>query len=277
MPELPEVECVRRTLEPRLVGAVVESARLRRRDVLAQPPGQPGAPREALLLAGGRVVNLRRHGKQLAIVTHDGRTCIVQLGMTGSLRWSSEPLARGSLTHVHCVWTLESGRGFFWFVDPRRFGGLTSLREESLATQWAALGPDALTISGSHLHQALARSRRPIKAALLDQHALAGVGNIYADEALFLARLLPHTTCRSLSAATWNRLAHAIRAVLAEAVLAGGSTLRDYRDGEGNPGLYQARHSVYGRAGMPCPSCGATLAGGLLAQRATVWCPACQK
>lgn len=277
MPELPEVECVRRSLEPRLAGAVVASVRLRRGDVLTLPPGQPRAPRETLLLAGGRIARLSRHGKQLAIFTHDGRVCLVQLGMTGVLRWSSAPLARGSLTHVHCVWTLESSRGFFWFVDPRRFGGLTSLREESLAAHWAGLGPDALTISGSHLHKALARSRRPIKAALLDQHALAGVGNIYADEALFLARLLPHTPCRSLSAATWDRLAQAIRTVLAEAVLAGGSTLRDYRDGNGNPGLYQTRHSVYGRAGLPCPACGLILSGGLLAQRATVWCPACQR
>lgn len=277
MPELPEVECVRRTLEPRLLGAMVESVRLRRHDMLTRPPGKPRARRETLLLAGGRISQLRRHGKQLAIITHDGRTCIVQLGMTGSLRWSSEPLARGSVTHVHCVWTLGANRGFFWFADPRRFGGLTSLLGDSLSCHWAALGPDALTIPGDHLHRVLARSRRAVKAALLDQHVLAGVGNIYADEALFLARLLPHTPCRALSAAAWDRLADAIRTVLADALRSGGSTLRDYRDGEGNPGLYQARHSVYGRVGMPCPACSAALSGGFLAQRATVWCPACQK
>lgn len=277
MPELPEVESIRRTLEPRLLGARVSGASLRRPDVLSAPPGEPRTNRGRQLLVGGQITLLRRHGKQLALLTHDRRACIVQLGMSGVLRWSPEAPACDPSHHVHCVWTLGPGRGHLWFADPRRFGGLTSLRESSLPSHWAALGPDALSISGTDLRLALGRSRRPVKAALLDQHALAGVGNIYADEALFLARFSPRTPCCSLAADAWDTLACAVRTVLAQAVAAGGSTLRDYRDGEGNAGRYQARHSVYGRAGLPCPTCGSTLSSGLLAQRTTVWCPACQR
>lgn len=277
MPELPEVESIRRSLEPRLLGARVSAAALHRPDVLSTPPGEPRARRARLLLVDGRITQLRRHGKQLAMLTHDHRACIVQLGMSGVLRWSPEPPARNPSHHVHCVWTLDRGRGHLWFADPRRFGGLTSLREASLPARWAALGPDALTIAGTHLRRALERSSRPVKAALLDQHTLAGVGNIYADEALFIARLSPHAPCGSLAPDAWEGLAHAVRTVLAQAVDAGGSTLRDYRDGEGNAGRYQARHSVYGRAGLPCPVCGSALSSGLLAQRTTVWCPACQR
>ncbi|MCE7973079.1 MAG: bifunctional DNA-formamidopyrimidine glycosylase/DNA-(apurinic or apyrimidinic site) lyase [Leptolyngbya sp. PLA1] len=276
MPELPEVESVRRTLEPRLLGARVTAATLRRPDILSTPPGEPRASTNRRLLVGGRITTLCRQGKQLAMLTHDGRACIVQLGMTGSLRWSSEPPAGDPSHHVHCIWTLGRGRGCLWFADPRRFGGLTSLRETSLPTHWAALGPDALSISGAHLRHTLELSRRAVKASLLDQRTLAGVGNIYADEALFVAKLSPHAPCCSLPPAAWENLAQAIRSILTQAVAAGGSTLRDYRDGEGNAGRYQARHNVYGRAGLPCPACGSPLSSGLLAQRTTVWCSACQ-
>lgn len=276
MPELPEVESIRRTLEPRLLGARVFAAALLRPDILSAPRSEPHASRRRRLLVDGRITLLRRHGKQLAILTHDERACIVRLGMSGSLRWSPDTPPRNPSLHVHCVWTLDSGRGHIWFADPRRFGGLTSLRGNSLPAHWAALGPDALTVTGSHLDRTLTRSARAVKAALLDQRVLAGVGNIYADEALFLAKVPPHALCDTLSPADWESLAHAVRTVLVQAVDAGGSTLRDYRDGEGNAGRYQAHHRVYGRAGLPCPTCRAALSSGLLAQRMTVWCSVCQ-
>jgi formamidopyrimidine-DNA glycosylase len=307
MPELPEVEHVRRTLEPHLVGARVVSVRLNRRDIVvtaADPPGgrsragkrqltRPRPVPRADLLAGATITSLVRRGKQLAIIARDPqagapreRVLLVHLGMSGQLFFLPTGRTPERSDHIHAVWTLD-GSGGGWggggasgrlvFRDPRRFGGLWTIGPPALlAARWATLGPDALTIDASEFGARLAGTKRPIKAALLDQIVIAGVGNIYADEALFLACLHPARRASSLAPADTARLAQAIRAVLTAAIDAGGSTLRDYISADGDRGRAQLAHKVYARAGRPCLSCGTTLKSCVLAQRTTTWCPKCQ-
>jgi formamidopyrimidine-DNA glycosylase len=183
--------------------------------------------------------------------------------------------------HTHAIWSLElaaRARATLWFRDPRRFGGLWTFPSMvEVRARWTSLGPDALTISGQELASAIADSRRAIKAALLDQGVLAGVGNIYADEALFRAGIRPAKFASRLTRDQSERLAGAIRDVLAESIQSGGSTLRDYRDAAGQAGSFQSRHRVYGRGGEPCPACGTRLTQTTIAQRTTVYCRRCQR
>jgi formamidopyrimidine-DNA glycosylase len=219
---------------------------------------------------------LARRGKQLALIAEDGRVLVVQLGMSGQMR-VLPPGPAGQETHVHASWLLETGERVI-FRDPRRFGGLAVLPDPAaLEARWSALGPDALAITGRALAAAIGESSRAIKAALLDQSAIAGVGNIYADESLFRARLRPDRLCTTLRDPEYSRLAAAIRQSLTLAIKAGGSTLRDYTTATGGRGGAQEAHLVYGRAGQTCKRCGGILEGLKLAQRATVFCPACQR
>ena len=273
MPELPEVETVRRTLEARILGSRVERALVRRRDIIEGPASARA------LLEGDEIAALRRRGKQLAIVGSSGRVALVHLGMTGSMVVSDcEPA--GDEPHVHAVWRLRApGKGLSWmrFRDPRRFGGLWTLSGvPALDKRWARLGRDGLEVTGPDLSAALGASKRPIKAGLLDQEAVAGVGNIYADEALFLAGVNPLRKCRTLKDAEWGQLSDAIRGVLLASIQRGGTTLRDFVDGEGRGGGYQARRLVYGRKGEPCLSCGGRLVSRAVGGRTTVYCPTCQ-
>ncbi|MCC6661860.1 MAG: bifunctional DNA-formamidopyrimidine glycosylase/DNA-(apurinic or apyrimidinic site) lyase [Phycisphaerales bacterium] len=285
MPELPEVETVRRGLLRIMVGQRVERACLVRTDFCVTEHGGPPRPQE--LLQGAVVTDVVRHGKQLAIVADSGRVLRLHLGMSGQVRGASG-LDLATLTHVHAWWRL--GRpaaprrtpghpGLVLFRDPRRFGGLwTHASMDAVrAGPWAALGPDALSVTTPQMARGLAGSRRAVKAALLDQAVLAGVGNIYADEALFRARIAPARQSGRLTATEVVRLATSIRAVLRHAIAARGSTLRDYVDAEGKPGRSQLRHLVYGRAGMPCPGCGRRLTSREIAQRTTVFCTHCQR
>jgi formamidopyrimidine-DNA glycosylase len=167
------------------------------------------------------------------------------------------------------------------FRDPRRFGGVLPFPSaQALQETWnRTLGPDALSIADDHLYQVLREdrtARRPIKAALLDQRILAGVGNIYADEALFRAAIRPSANTARLSQARLARLTHHIREILAEAIAAGGSSLRDYADAMNNPGAFVHRHQVYGRQGLPCTICQNPLKSTTIAQRTTVYCAVCQ-
>jgi len=214
----------------------------------------------------------------MAIIARDGRTLVVHLGMSGQVRHEPGPgKPPAPLTHVHAQWTLDDGSRIL-FRDPRRFGGLWTLRDvaDLDRTLWNELGPDALTIEPQALWMKTRATRRAIKAVLLDQHILAGVGNIYADEALFAAALSPRRLAHRVSRVQMDELARHIRTVLTDAIDLGGSTIRDYADTAGGHGQAQSRHRVYGRAGLPCVRCGIGLRSKPVGQRTTVWCPHCQ-
>jgi formamidopyrimidine-DNA glycosylase len=274
MPELPEVETVRRSLAPRWIGRKTQSVTIHRVGILRNAPRRD---RSRALGCPGRVRDILRHGKQLAIVFDGGRVVQVHLGMTGQLFVLEPNQKPPQPNHIHVRWCLDNG-STVCFRDPRRFGGvwvfdsIDALRE----SRWDNLGPDALKITGHQLRANLGQSTRAIKACLLDQGVLAGVGNIYADEALYLAGINPHTPAQDLKRADVTRLAGTIRKALAAAVRARGSTLRDFLDAELRPGSQQTRFRVYSRAGEPCPGCGMTLIGSRIAQRTTTHCPKCQ-
>ena len=284
---MPEVEHLRRTLEPRLLGQRIVRATLHRRDVAVGPGDPPGGfsrqrtpvrptrLRTTQMLEGAEVVRIDRRGKFLAVVAHDGRALGVHLGMTGQLLWA-RPGGRLPTDHVHATWRLCDGSRLM-FRDPRRFGGLWVAGDRDALPPWKGLGPDALTLEPAGLPGLLASAKRPVKAALLDQGLLAGVGNIYADESLHRACIHPAELACDIEPARLIRLGRELVALLDQAVQAGGSTLRDYRGAEGQAGAFQLQHAVYGRAGEPCRRCGQSLASGLLAQRTTVWCDACQR
>lgn len=275
------------------------SAMLLRRDVLTTPTDPPGGfsragrgvrpsrlSRErssAWLLEHSTIVEIARVGKQLTLIgadakaPHTRRFLCVHLGMTGRLEFVPADAQRDddAVQHVHARWMFEHGT--LRFVDARRFGGLKAF-DDQLAWQASqqALGPDALLITGEGLFEAVRGSRRAIKAALLDQGVLAGVGNIYADEALYLAGLRPSTMCTNISLQDAARLSACIVQVLHASISSGGSTRRDFVDGDGKKGSYQDRHAVYGRGGQTCVRCGTKLRQATIAQRTTVWCPNCQ-
>jgi len=234
-----------------------------------------GRADEVGLLEGGRIADVRRHGKQLAVVAADGRCVCVHLGMSGSLRWrqTGEKVTK----HEHVTWRLNSG-GELVFRDPRRFGGLWTFDcvESLLTTRWSALGPDALTVTPRQLHERLQQTTRAIKAVLLDQVIVAGLGNIYVDEVLFRSRLHPATPADRLEAVSVSLIVKHVRAVLKRAIQAGGSTLRDFVDGHGAEGRFQNSHQVYGRATLPCLTCRTALTAMQVAGRTTVYCPSCQ-
>jgi len=287
MPELPEVEHLRRSLDPWLVGAQLLDVRLARKSVVTLDSGERrnNSNFRVALGVGDSVVGTDRRGKQMAIAFTSGRFLVVQLGMTGSVTIERDKPPRGvEARHRHVVWECRSTAGpidsFAWrlvFRDPRRFGGLTAFRSrEALDGAWSKLGPDALNITESALLHALSRTRRPIKSALLDQSVLAGVGNIYADESLHAAQIHPLAVASALTAPRVAALASELRRILGHATEAGGSTLRDYRDAFGRPGNAVQKHAAYGREGQPCLRCGVALFGLRLQGRATVFCPRCQ-
>jgi formamidopyrimidine-DNA glycosylase len=285
MPELPEIEHLRRTLEPHLLGARVESVRLHRPDIVRLPNSRQ--PMQAVgrhnLLAGAVIRKLERLGKSLAIVGGDGRTLVLHMGMTGRVTIVPDGLStRSSYPHLHCEWRLRSARRRrlrMLFQDPRRFGGLWPFEsvQDLHDRVWSRMGPDALTISAASLRERLARTRQPVKAALLNQSMLAGLGNIYADEALFRAGISPKRVPSRLARPQWAHLSRAIRSVLLDALASGGSTIRDYVDSSGRQGSFAVRHRVYGRGGLPCLRCGTLLRVANLGQRTTVYCARCQR
>lgn len=277
MPELPEVENVRRTLAGRLIGRTVAAVDVRRADVV-EGEATPAAP-EALLV-GDAVERIERLGKQLAIVGGSGRVVCVHLGMTGSLVVRAMPQpAEAPPPHTHVVWRFAGGDELH-FRDPRRFGGVWTFPSEAALRErrWHALGEDALVITPAALAAALSRKRQGIKATLLDQAVLAGMGNIYVDELLFACGIHPLRPAGSLGPVEVRTLVTRMRRLLNRAIEAGGSTLRDYVDGNGDAGGFQLRHKVYGRGGQPCRGrgCGCELASIAVAGRTTVYCAACQ-
>ncbi len=293
MPELPEVETVRRGLAPTMVGARILHVELRRPDLRF-----PFPENFAKRLQGRCIASLNRRAKYLIATLDDGAALIAHLGMSGAFRIEGQedgmagPPGAFALprtknpAHDHVVLHLTGARVIY--NDPRRFGFMTLARESELETQpfFADLGVEPL--SNSFDAKILARlfegKKTPLKAALLDQKLIAGLGNIYVCEALHRAGLSPNRAARDLVKASGSpakaaeRLVRAIRDVLEEAVAAGGSSLRDHRQADGSLGYFQHNFRVYGRAGEACatPSCGGTIARQTQGGRSTFFCPKCQ-
>jgi formamidopyrimidine-DNA glycosylase len=276
LPELPEVETVRRDLEPFLTGRVVRDVAVTRdRAVRRQPHADFVAA-----LRGRTLTSVRRHGKFLIVDLDGDDALIAHLRMSGQLRVAAPDDER--VKHTHVVVDLDNDTQLR-FVDPRTFGELfvDPVEADGRPRSMRALGPDAVDprLTAKRLHKQLTGGRRisPLKAALLDQNAVAGVGNIYADEALFAARLHPLRPAASLTAGEAGELRKHMVRILQAAITARGSSLSDYVDAYGNKGDFVSRHQVYGRAGQACPRCGTPIEKRLVAQRGTHFCPTCQE
>ncbi len=270
MPELPEVETTRRSFAERIHGATVTAVRLGK--PLRWPLGC-----DAALLVGQRVGHAERRGKYLWLpVGHGG--LLMHLGMSGSLAFGSPDAEPGAHDHFD----LATDRGTLRLTDPRRFGAVVwspGLDADPARKLVAGLGlePFDPAFGGEHLHRATRGRRVAIKQALLAGDIVVGAGNIYACEALFRAGIDPRTPAGRLSRPRCERLAEAVRHILAQALALGGSTLRDFRDAHGMAGSFQERAAVYGRAGQPCPVCATPVRRIVQAQRSTFFCPRCQK
>lgn len=274
MPELPEVEVLRRSLEPVLVGDVVRRVEVRS-PALREPLDSEGLDRH---LTGRRVERLRRRAKYLLVDMAGGSTLAVHLGMSGQL--TLVPAETPPVPHEHLAFHLAGGSRLR-LVDPRRFGNAFALATEELASDrhFVHLGVEPLSeeLSGSFLRQVARGRRGPVKAFLMDARVMVGVGNIYACEALFRAGVHPTRSVARISRERWDLLAEAVRAVLGDAIEEGGTTLNDFRDGMGESGYFQVSLEVYGREGEPCTRCGEAVRRRVQGNRSTYYCHRCQR
>jgi formamidopyrimidine-DNA glycosylase len=278
MPELPEVETVARSLNRAVAGDMIESVWLG-----SKPEPLKSPAREIVrTLEGARIAGARRVGKHIVIDLQRDRTSkekrpgrqvknaqwIVHLGMTGRMLVCKPEDEK--LKHTHLVASLHSGRELR-FVDPRRFGRL------SVTSEFAAPGVEPLEVELEAFVKLFHRRKTPIKSALLNQSLLSGVGNIYADEALFRAKIRPRRRASSLSKEELRRLYLALKEVLTEAIALGGSSVSDYVDANGDEGSFQLQHRVYGREGEPCLVCRTPIKRIVITGRSSHYCPHCQK
>ena len=272
MPELPEVEAVRRMLERATRGARIDRVELRRPDLR-----RPFPPDFVARLTGSTVQSITRRGKYLLVALSSGETLLVHLGMSGSLRVL--PAATPRIAHDHVDIELDSGQTLR-FNDPRRFGCLLfTTGDPALHPLLKKLAPEPLeaAFDGDYLFRITRRRAVAIKQLIMNSQLVVGVGNIYASEALFRARIRPRRRARSLKREECARLARAIKATLAMAVKVGGTTLRDYVGADGNPGYFRQKLYVYERAGQPCRVCRKPVRQFTQGQRSTYWCADCQK
>jgi formamidopyrimidine-DNA glycosylase len=262
MPELPEVETVVRSLRPAIIGRRILNAELTGRRVLIGSPRKTSAA-----LLGRKIIAVERHGKFI-VIRLDRGYLVVHLGMTGRL------LIDGALSKwTHAIFTLDQGS--LLYEDPRQFGRIEY--GDELPARVAALGPEPLEVTLEEFRRRLKQRRSPVKAVLLNQAVVRGVGNIYADEALFRAGVHPKRIAASLRADRAERIYLAMRDVLTDAIERRGSSVSNYVDAEGRKGSFQADHRVYQRTGEPCVNCGSPIKRTLVAQRGTHYCPKCQK
>ena len=287
MPELPEVETVRRGLTPAMEGQRIARAEVRREGLR-----WPFPPNMAERLTGATVERLRRRSKYILADLDTGETLLIHLGMSGRMTISglAAPFVPGQFhhdhpmpqKHDHVVFEMDSGARIT-FNDPRRFGAMDLMTTASADSHplLATLGPEPLgnDFSADHLAARLAGRKGPIKALLLDQSNVAGLGNIYVSEALHRAHVHPEATGASLNRPQIEALSLQIVAVLSEAITAGGSSLRDYRQADGELGYFQHRFRVYDRDGAACPTdgCPGTIRRIVQSGRSTYYCPACQR
>lgn len=273
MPELPEIETVKRTLAPLLIGRRIMQVELLRGEVIKHP-----APQEfAAALAGRCIESLGRRGKYLLLKLDNGATLAAHLRMTG--RFLCAPPEHPRQPHTHVVLHLDNGMELR-FSDVRRFGclWLIAADEEDDFTGMSRLGAEPLTedFSADYLQQKLGKRKVAIKNGILDQHVIAGLGNIYADETLFRCGVHPLRLCNSLSNAEWQRLAEIIPDVLLASIANNGTTFSDFLDGEGREGQNMPHLFAYGRVGQPCKTCGSLMQKIRIGGRGTCFCPQCQ-
>lgn len=273
MPELPEVQTIVTILGSRLPGAVIVAVRVARADIVA-----PSGVNLAKHLVGHRIASVQRRGKRIVFALDDGNRFYVHLGMSGRLTLEAPDAPVEPHTHAvfDCALPVVATDGALnlRFRDPRRFGGIWWLGHET--GEDPRMGPEPLGLRTGQLATRLARTRRAIKAALLDQSLIAGLGNIYADESLFAAGIHPLLPASALSQDQVRRLNRAIKRTLRRAIDHRGSTLRDYRDASGAEGGFQKLHRVYGRESLPCPVCRTPIQRIVLGGRSAHFCPRCQ-
>ncbi|MDL2209420.1 bifunctional DNA-formamidopyrimidine glycosylase/DNA-(apurinic or apyrimidinic site) lyase [Desulfovibrio sp. OttesenSCG-928-O18] len=276
MPELPEVETVARTLEPQIKGRVIDAAH-----VLLPKTLETGGDLLASAFPGARVCAVRRRGKALFIDLDPGYIMAFHLKMTGKLfvhGAQEEPNK-----HTRLIFDLapeqDKPAARLFFDDARTFGYCRLMRPQDLAAWpfWTKLGPEPLTLAANDFTRALKNRKGAIKALLLDQTVIAGIGNIYADEACFRSGVHPAAPASSLTDKRLEKLLRTIKNVLNESIKECGSSIRDYRDANGDAGAFQNNFRVYGRAGQACLTCGTALQKAVVAGRTTVFCPKCQK
>lgn len=270
MPELPEVETYIRELEPLLRGKVVARVDVTWPRIIAWPEPE----RFAVEIAGRRFMKFARRGKYMLLGLDDASTLVVHLRMTGELRLH-RPNVRAD-KHTHLVFHLDTEEQLH-YRDPRKFGRMWLVTDVEMVV--GKLGPEPLDedYNPGMLAVALANRRAAIKAVLLDQRVVAGIGNIYADEALFRAGIDPRRPANSLSGKEIERLHAAVRSVLSQAITLRGSSLQNYAPPSGKQGGFQETHQVFRRTGEPCPRCGTKIQRVIIAQRSTHFCPTCQK
>lgn len=268
MPELPEVETIRRSLAP-CIGAKIAAV-----DVWQWQLRKPVDRRALRSVVGRRIDQLLRRGKYLLVGLSDEQVLLLHFGMSGTLRIAPPEAQREEHDHLQLV--LGDGRRLV-LNDPRRFGLVWAGKLEE-TEELAQLGPDALSddFTPEYLYRSLRRFSRAIKNVLLDQRVVAGIGNIYANEALFVAGLRPGRPARRLTCTDAARLHAALRTTLSEAIAAGGSSIADFHDGNGRPGYFQLCFRVYDREGEPCITCGRAIRRVILTGRSSFFCPGCQ-
>jgi formamidopyrimidine-DNA glycosylase len=291
MPELPEVEVTRRRIEPKLIGRRICEIHATR-----APQVFLTRPQELAARLQGRVIDrLERRGKYLLIGLDDGSRVLLHLGMTGQFFMASAQSVRllnaktgGSRTpeklaaftpdkHTHLRVSFEDSGEPVFFRDTRKFGRIQWLARGASEPRIDRLGPDALTCKGAMLFEATRKRKAVIKTLLLNQSVLAGVGNIYADEALFRARIAPTRPAYQLTQEQCTRLARAVVTVLERSIETGGSSISDYIQPDGSDGAYQNERRAYARRGEPCFRCATPIVRLVLGQRSAYYCPTCQK
>jgi len=272
MPELPEVETIARTLEPAVRGRVITGIELLYRPLLRR-----GGRKGLDALRGRRVLAVRRRGKMLIIEFEGARTLVFHLKMTGQFSLAVPGEERDK--HTRLVVRFEDGANELRFRDVRKFGFLLCLEGDPMSAcgELACLGPEPLAVGFQEFAAVLGKKKGRIKSLLLNQTVIAGIGNIYADEMLFEARIHPETPASSLGNKAVERLYDSMKKILTLAIAEKGSTLQDYRDAEGKAGNFQFFHKVYDRKGEPCVVCGTRVRMRRIGGRSSHFCPKCQR
>lgn len=271
MPELPEVETVRRGLKSALKGQRISKVQVR------QPQLRWPIPKHLSDQVGGqKILTIRRRGKYLLVDTRPG-SLLIHLGMSGSLRL----VEAGTTPMVHEHYDLELASGLIVrYRDPRRFGALLwAGRRAEIHPLLSSIGPEPFSsgFSSEYLYRISRNRHCSIKSLLMNSQVVAGIGNIYASEILFHCRISPARSARHISKVRYAALVESTKEVLGDAIRCGGTTLKDYTDAKGSQGYFRTHLNVYGKAGNPCPRCQSILVRKVLAQRSSYYCPACQR